>query len=596
MPMSCLARSPQVCGARDAGAPRARERGCRRARRSPARWSRVPARASASSENETASSVDGEDRRLRAVPGSFEVGETVKSAEGEDRRLRAVPGSFEVGETVKSGEGTTLVIRDVLGKGSFGTTYACKRPDIGDEVALKVLTLREMRDWKALQLFEREAKTLKGLSHPAIPAYVDYFEVESERDVKFCLVQKIAPGASLQSLVDGGWRPTETEIVAVAEQLLEVLAYLASLRPPVLHRDVKPGNVLLDRETGALSLVDFGATAEAAVTAAIVDEGLAHAPGSTVVGTFGYAAPEQMMGGASAVSDLYSAGATLLFLLSGRAPSTMPSTRLRVDFRGLVTIQNARLEAVVTRLLEPTPEDRFEDARDALAALGGAEPLETRVSTAAAAPRVAPRALADALGEFGASLPPVGGSTRPSRRIREPSGTRVVIQRAGATKLVLAIPPAGVTASSAATGGFAVAWNAFVAFWTASALASGGGLLMAAFSIPFWLAGKDVASAAFAEVFEATRLELDAATSAYALEQTATGMRRAEKTGDLRDVRGAVIKAESVTNGRPDYALRLEIGAEPVTFGRGLQEVELEYVAGEINEFLAATRGLAPSE
>ena len=572
MPMSCLARSPQVCGARDAGAPRARELGCRRARRSPARWSRIPAGASASSENETASSVDGEDRRLRAVPGSFAVG-----------------------ETVKSGEGTTLVIRNVLGKGSFGTTYACERPDVGDEVALKVLTLREMRDWKALQLFEREAKTLKGLSHPAIPAYVDYFEVDSECDVKFCLVQKIAPGASLQSLVDGGWRPTEPEIVAIAEQLLETLAYLASLRPPVAHRDVKPGNVVLDRETGAVSLVDFGATAEAAVTAAfeLMEEGSAYqsAVGSTVVGTFGYAAPEQMMGVPSAVSDLYSAGAVVLFLLSGRAPSTMPSARLRVDFRGVVTIQNPRLEAVVARLLEPTPEDRFASARDALAALSADGPVvaDAAATTGAAGDGSSPVS-------FGASLPPAGVSHRPARRIRKPSGTRVVVQRAGSTKLVLAIPPAGVTASSAATGGFAVAWNAFVAFWTASALASGGGLLMAAFSIPFWLAGKDVASAAFAEVFEATRLELDAATSAYALEQTATGMRRAEKTGDLRDVRGAVIKAESVTNGRPDYALRLEIGAEPVTFGRGLQEVELEYVAGEINEFLAATRGLAPSE
>ena len=376
MPMSCLARSPQVCGARDIGAPRARELGCRRARRSPARWSRVPSGASASSEKETASSVDGEERRRRAVPGSFTVG-----------------------ETLKSGEGTTLVIRDVLGKGSFGTTYACERPEMGDEVALKVLTLREMRDWKALQLFEREAKTLKGLSHPAIPAYVDYFEVDSERDVKFCLVQKIAPGASLQSLVDGGWRPTESEIVAVAEQLLEVLGYLASLRPPVLHRDVKPGNVLLDRATGTVSLVDFGATAEAAVTAAAAEEGVGGwTQGSTVVGTFGYAAPEQMMGGAAAVSDLYSAGATLLFLLSGRAPSTMPSARLRVDFRGVVTIEDARLEAVVTRLLEPTPEDRFESARDALKTLRGTD--ESLLSTGEernAAPVVAPGALADAI-------------------------------------------------------------------------------------------------------------------------------------------------------------------------------------------------------
>ena len=572
--MSCLARSPLVCGARDAGAPRARKLGCRRAPRSPARWSRVPAGAPASPDNETASSVDGDDRRLRAVPGSFAVG-----------------------ETVKSGEGTTLVIREVLGKGSFGTTYACERPDVGDEVALKVLTLREMRDWKALQLFEREANTLKGLSHPAIPAYVDYFEVDSERDVKFCLVQKIAPGASLQSLVDGGWRPTETEIVRVAEQLLEVLSYLSSLRPPVLHRDVKPGNVLLDRATGALSLVDFGATAEAAMTAAVAEEGLGTL-GSTVVGTFGYAAPEQMMGGATAVSDLYSAGATLLFLLSGRAPSTMPSARLRVDFRGIVTIEDPRLEAVVTRLLEPTPEDRYANARDALAALKSTSKKTSPAARAldAPSPPAAPGALADALGTFG--VPPLvsGSSSRPSRRIRKPSGTRVVVERFGSTKLVVAIPPAGVTGEAASIGGFAVAWNAFVAFWTASALASGGGLLMAAFSIPFWLAGKEVASEAFAQIFEATRLELDAATSAYALAVTATGMRTSEKTGDLLDVRGAAIRADSVTNGRPDYALRLEIGAEPVTFGRGLQEVELEYVAGEINEFLDASRGLAAAE
>jgi serine/threonine protein kinase len=501
-----------------------------------------------------------------------------------------------VGETVNSGEGTTLVIREVLGKGSFGTTYACERPELGDEVALKVLTLREMRDWKALQLFEREANTLKGLSHPAIPAYVDYFEVDSERDVKFCLVQKIAPGKSLQSLVDGGWRPTETEIVNVAEQLLEVLSYLSSLRPPVLHRDVKPGNVLLDRATGSLSLVDFGATAEAAMTAAVAEEG-GGPLGSTVVGTFGYAAPEQMMGGATAVSDLYSAGATLLFLLTGRAPSTMPSARLRVDFRGIVTIEDPRLEAVVTRLLEPTPEDRYANARDALAALKST-PKKTAQETARArevapSPPAAPGAVADALDAFG--VPPLvsGGSSRPSRRIRKPSGTRVVVERFGSTKLVVAIPPAGVTGESASVGGFAVAWNAFVAFWTASALASGGGLLMAAFSIPFWLAGKEVASQAFAQIFEATRLELDAATSAYALAVTATGMRSSEKKGDLLDVRGVAIRADSVTNGRPDYALRLEIGAEPVTFGRGLQEVELEYVAGEINEFLDASRGLA---
>jgi len=264
--MSCLASSSLFArGLHRVGAPRGRD--VARPKRGPTRW---------------VASSDGENT-------------------SDTRRLRAVPGSFAVGETVDSGKGPTLVIREVLGRGSFGTTYACDRPDVGDEVALKVLTLREMRDWKALQLFEREAKTLKGLSHPAIPTYVDYFEMDSELDVKFCLVQRIAPGQSLQGLIDSGWRPTEFEILAIATQLLETLQYLSSLRPPVLHRDVKPGNILLDRTTGKVSLVDFGATAEAAMTAAVSEEN-GFAFGSTMIGTFGYAAPEQMMGAVRAFS------------------------------------------------------------------------------------------------------------------------------------------------------------------------------------------------------------------------------------------------------------------------------------------------------
>ena len=96
--------------------------------------------------------------------------------------------------------------------------------------------------------------------------------------------------------------------------------------------------------------------------------------GSTVVGTFGYCAPETYMGNATPLSDLYGAGATLLFLLAGVSPSTMPSSRLRVDFRGVVRIESGRLEATVARLLEPSPEDRFGGAGEALAALRGKAP------------------------------------------------------------------------------------------------------------------------------------------------------------------------------------------------------------------------------
>jgi len=547
-------------------------------------------------------------------------------------------GLFTVDEEVKH-DGNIYVIRESLGQGSFGTTYRATTND-GDDIALKVLSFRNMKNWKALELFEREARTLKGLNHPAIPQYVDNFELDTDGDRFFCLAQRIAPGRSLQALVDSGWRPTEPEVVAIATQLLEVLGYLASLRPPVCHRDVKPSNVILDVETGRVSLVDFGATADAAVTTAMAQEGGDGGGGyvgggSTVVGTFGYCAPELYMGAVSPRSDLYSAGATALFLLSGRAPSTMPSTRLRVDFRGVVQIESARLEATVARLLEPSPEDRFESAGDALDFLKGSKGSTLKGSKGEGQPRGSKGAMGgrmfterrgswlgnftwgdddyddeesfdgsfDDMDRLGAPIDWGSNaaegfvnaglsSLAPRRRIRRPAGTRVICERTGRSKLLLVVPPRGLTPGATYITGFAVAWNAFTAFWTASALAAGGGLFFAAFSIPFWFAGKEVASAAFNEIFEASRLEIDAFK--FDFTRTATGLVSDGRDGDVRDVSGCRMVVESVNNGEPMMCLELEVGAEPVRFGRGLQRVELEYVCGEVNSFLDDVNATSP--
>uniref|UniRef100_A0A7S0X762 non-specific serine/threonine protein kinase n=1 Tax=Mantoniella antarctica TaxID=81844 RepID=A0A7S0X762_9CHLO len=518
-------------------------------------------------------------------------------------------------------------------------------------VAVKVLALREMRSWKSLELFEREAKTLRALSHPAIPDYIDYFQIETSGDVKYCLVQRIAPGDTLQSLVDDGWRPTEAEVESVAVQLLEVLGYLGSLRPPVAHRDVKPGNVLLERLSGRVSLVDFGATADAGVTAAMAEDAAAvraagsgdgfgssgFVAGSTMVGTFGYCAPEQMLGLVTPASDLYSAGATLLFLLSGRAPATMPQSRLKINFRGIVTIENARLEALVGRLLEPAAEDRFQTAAEAFRALtapvaprggggamggrnfrgggdekgeGGGEGVSSSISERRPWDDV-DLDLAGLAGDGGGVTVPgifpypgagggdgiqqqrsdSGGSraveedrTRPWRRIRQPAGTRVVVEREGKTKLLIVIPPQGVTMASAGTGAFALAWNGFIAFWTASALAAGGGLVMAAFTIPFWLAGSSVAKTAFEQVFEASRLEVDAFQ--FSQTTTATGLVSKTTAGEVDDLQGVRLVVESTSNDEPNVCLELEYGATPVRFGRGLTPIELEFVAAEVNAFI----------
>ncbi len=143
----------------------------------------------------------------------------------------------------------------------------------------------------------------------------------------------------------------------IALQLLDILGYLGSLRPPVIHRDLKPDNILIDKENGnKISLVDFGGVQAAAANI--------NSFNSTVIGTFGYMAPEQFGGTAAPASDLYGLGATLLYLLSGQHPNQFPQTRLKIEFGELVTVTES-MRDVLDGLLEPAAEDRpsIEEAR-----------------------------------------------------------------------------------------------------------------------------------------------------------------------------------------------------------------------------------------
>lgn len=97
-------------------------------------------------------------------------------------------------------------ILDVLGQGGSGITYRVKDRLTDQQVALKVLTLRQAENWKKIELFEREAQILSQLDHPAIPHYLDYCQVDLPEDRQFYLVQKLAEGTSLADWVHDGWR------------------------------------------------------------------------------------------------------------------------------------------------------------------------------------------------------------------------------------------------------------------------------------------------------------------------------------------------------------------------------------------------------
>lgn len=257
-------------------------------------------------------------------------------------------------------------ILEPLGRGGLGFTYAAQDLQTKQSVAVKILSLRRAADWKKLELFEREAKLLEQLNHPAIPRYIDYFQIDTEHDRSFYIVQQLAPGYPLSHWVEEGWRPDTQAVKKIASQLLEILIYLQSHLPPVIHRDIKPQNIIFDN-TDQLFLVDFGSVQ------ATYRQSIAH--GSTVVGTFGYMAPEQFRSQAVPATDLYGLGATLLFLLTGQTPADLPQRQLKIQFRLALPQLDPHFADWLERLLEPNPERRFTTAQIALDVLHRKQPI-----------------------------------------------------------------------------------------------------------------------------------------------------------------------------------------------------------------------------
>ena len=246
-----------------------------------------------------------------------------------------------------------------IGKGSMGTTYEAEDLTDYKRVAMKVVSLRQAQDWKIIELFDREARVLANLQHPGIPKYLDRFDEDTPSDRRFYLVQALAPGESLAALVEKGWRPGRRRVKDMALQLLDILDYLHGLTPPVIHRDIKPQNIIRDGE-GKLYLVDFGAVQD------VYRNTLTR--GGTFVGTLGYMPHEQFRGQVGAASDLYALGATLLFLLTGKSPAELPQQRMQIDFHRHVDI-SPEFARWLEKILAPAVEDRFGSAREATSAL-----------------------------------------------------------------------------------------------------------------------------------------------------------------------------------------------------------------------------------
>ncbi|MBS1151250.1 MAG: serine/threonine protein kinase, partial [Myxococcaceae bacterium] len=236
----------------------------------------------------------------------------------------------------------------------------------GEQAALKELLFALVPDAALLEGFEREARLLAQLSHPAIPRLVESFTEGKGVHTRLYLAQQFVRGKSLLQQLEHH-RFDEAEAKRLARSLLEILEYLHGLSPRVIHRDLKPANVMR-REDGSLALVDFGAARD-------LVRGVTH--GSTLVGTFGYMPPEQMGGTVDLTSDLYALGATLLHLLSRKPPDELLKPGLELAFDEAVNV-SPPFRGWLQQLVERERSARFQTAtaaREALDALDRTQPV-----------------------------------------------------------------------------------------------------------------------------------------------------------------------------------------------------------------------------
>ncbi|MDT7777585.1 MAG: hypothetical protein QOC99_97 [Acidobacteriota bacterium] len=255
-----------------------------------------------------------------------------------------------------------------IGGGGMGAVYYAKDGNLGDAArAVKEMIqshLDESQQEKAIADFRRESMLLSSLEHSSIPTIYDYFFDDTAS--RFYLVMKYISGgdclARLRSAPGG--RLDELTVADWGMQVADVLEYLHNQRPPIIYRDLKPANLMIDGNNGRVMLIDFGIARWVAP----------QEKGVTAVGTMGYAPPELFSGKAEPRTDIYGLGATMFHLLTGADPQDNPL--LIFDFtknptpRQINPAISNEIEWILMRAVEYEPERRFRSAaemRDALA-------------------------------------------------------------------------------------------------------------------------------------------------------------------------------------------------------------------------------------
>ncbi|MDB9333517.1 bifunctional serine/threonine-protein kinase/formylglycine-generating enzyme family protein [Nodularia spumigena] len=260
----------------------------------------------------------------------------------------------------------------ILGSGGFGDTYLAEDIDLPNHPKCVVKHLKPNSDPAVLEivrrLFDSEAKVLYRLGNDSdqIPRLFAHFEEQGE----FYLVQEFVDGEDLSKEISPGKRLSEKEVTKLLQEILEVLAVVH--KKNIIHRDIKPPNLMRRRQDRKIVLIDFGAVKE-------INTMMVNSQGQTsvsvVIGTHGYMPSEQTAGQPKLCSDVYAVGMLGIYALTGRQPHELPKdpTDGEVIWRNWANVSD-KLALVLDKMVSYHFRDRYFSAGEVLQALQPSQP------------------------------------------------------------------------------------------------------------------------------------------------------------------------------------------------------------------------------
>lgn len=339
--------------------------------------------------------------------------------------------------------GNRYEVGDLIGRGGMAEVRLGYDTRLSRSVAIKILRADLARDPMFLARFRREAQSAAALNHPSIVSVYDTGEeqISSESGATLSLpfiVMEYVKGHTVSSLLNDGDPVPISEAVQIVSGVLSALEY--SHREGIIHRDIKPGNVMIT-EDGKVKVMDFG------IARAIADSAATMTQTNSVVGTAQYLSPEQARGEVvDARSDLYSTGCLLYELLTGKPPFTGDSavavayqhvSETPVPTSSIAPDIPDALDRVVMKSLAKRREDRYQNASDfrneLLAATRGegvdapaVSSWTTQVVTPTFPPtqQISQTSYGQATGEYATQFPPTGTTAAVSNSTKEPKKKR----------------------------------------------------------------------------------------------------------------------------------------------------------------------------